>query len=222
MSGTCPPTGVASWQHQWRTGLVGYGWPMPANPPEQEGAPEMTTELLAAKYARVFAIVDLDGDGRAGLTDILALGARILTTFEANAALGSGKTYLDGLRGLWNVLVSNVNPDVLGRITLEQFQQAAEASWVKSAGGYDQSFGPLVDATLEIWDADRNGVIDLAEFTKLQQAVGTPPDQIQAAFQALDQDGDGALPCDQMRAIAQEFFTAQEQGAPGNQVFGQL
>jgi Ca2+-binding EF-hand superfamily protein len=182
----------------------------------------MTTELLATKYAKLFANVDRDGDGYAGLNDILDLGTRVLTAFAVSPATATGKSYLDALKTHWDVLTSNSQPDALGRITLEQFQEAAEAVYA-SAGGYDQVVVPLVEATLGILDSDGDGVVGATEFTTLLQAVGTsPPDQISMAFQALDPDGSGSMTADQLRIATREFFTSTEPDAPGNMIFGPI
>ena len=181
----------------------------------------MTTELLAAKYARLFANADQDGNGYIGLTDILDLGTRVLTAFGMSPTTGNGKAFLDALKTHWDALVANSQPDALGRVTLEQFQQAAAATYT-SADGYSQVVAPLVEATLGIVDSDGDGVVAEAEFTTLLQAVGIPPDRIPVAFQALDPDGSGSVTAGQLRTAVREFFTSNEQDAPGNLIFGQI
>jgi Ca2+-binding EF-hand superfamily protein len=181
----------------------------------------MTTELLAAKYARLFANIDQDGDGYAGLPDLQALGTRVLTAFGLSTTTGNGLEFMNALRSHWDTLVSHCQPDALGRITLEQAQQAAEEIYTP-AGGYDQTAAPLVDAALGVLDSNGDGVVATAEFTKMAQAVGTPADQIPGAFEAQDQDGDGTVTVDQLRNAAREYFTSTEQNAPGNALFGQV
>jgi hypothetical protein len=152
---------------------------------------------------------------------MLELGTRVLTAFQLSQTAPTGKAFMDGLTSLWQALAANSQPDALGRITLEQFKQTAETVFT-SAGGYDQTMGPLIEAGVGILDPDGDGVVGTDALTTLLEAVGAEPDHIPVGIQALDPDGNGTVTTDQLRTAAREFFTSTDQSAPGNAVFGQL
>ncbi|HXA59237.1 MAG TPA: EF-hand domain-containing protein, partial [Streptosporangiaceae bacterium] len=81
---------------------------------------------------------------------------------------------------------------------------------------------PVARAVIRLCDTDSDGQISLAEFTIMQQAYGTAPEDIATAFEMIDGDGDGDLSVTELEKAMQDFYVGRNPTAPGNWLFGEL
>ncbi|MGW2366739.1 EF-hand domain-containing protein [Streptomyces sp. NPDC001667] len=72
-----------------------------------------------------------------------------------------------------------------GKVTFDEY-----AAWA-GAEAFDTVCEPVLGALFDLVDTDKDGALDLPEFTSLRTALGNPAGSIASAFDALDTDGDG-------------------------------
>jgi EF hand len=179
-------------------------------------------DLLTRKHALAFGHLDRDQDQLASANDLTDLGVRLLSGFSDNPASPTGKALIGSIQDLWEALVAHCSLDPQGRLSPQEHHRGMMGAFVQDEGGYDRAFAPGVNAALKVADQDGDGVIGLAEFTILQNAFGTPDDQIEPAFRALDKDGSGRLALEDLGLAARQFYIGQKDGLPGNALFGEI
>ncbi|MFC5723497.1 EF-hand domain-containing protein [Streptomyces gamaensis] len=142
-----------------------------------------TTATPTTPTRRVFAMMDRDGDGVISADDYLSRIDRVVKA--------TGRTEDDPLvataraKGLkaWGVMDANAD----GRLTFEEYD-----AWVDGEK-FDTICQYALGSLFDLVDADGDGALDRAEFTTLRTALNNPPGNAEAAFGALDTDGDGRV-----------------------------
>ncbi|MGW7575878.1 EF-hand domain-containing protein [Streptomyces sp. NPDC054765] len=151
----------------------------------------MITDALRAEYEHRFSLYDTDGDGYLTAQDFTER-ARLLT-----AAVGEpeesakAQALCAGMRNTFEELAALADLDEAGRLDREQF--VAAFTRAGESGVLGRVVGPSVAATIALADADGDGVVSLADFATVHRAAGYSAAQAEAAFAALDQDGDGRV-----------------------------
>ncbi|MFD8594273.1 EF-hand domain-containing protein [Kitasatospora sp. NPDC059646] len=143
-------------------------------------APADTT---VSPKARIYAMLDTDGDGVASRHDYFVRIERVRRA--------TGRTDDDPLviaartagERAWAAMDANGD----GVMTYQEY-----AAWV-DAEKFDTVCQYALGALFDLADADRDGALDRAQFTALRQALGNRPDNADAAFDALDPTGTGLV-----------------------------
>lgn len=158
----------------------------------------MITDALRAEYEHRFSLYDTDGDGYLTAHDFTER-ARVLTDAVGEPE-GSAKAQAlaAGMRNTFDELAALADVEAAGRLDREQF--VAAFARAGASGMLGRVVGPSVAATVALADADGDGVVSLADFTAVHRAAGYSAAQAEAAFRALDQDGDGRLQVDAWQA----------------------
>jgi Ca2+-binding EF-hand superfamily protein len=90
----------------------------------------------------------------------------------------------------------------------------------------EEAFGSVVGATVdilfELFDLDRDDVLDRAELASLRRAFGVMGSDNDALFAALDQNGDDKLSAAEVRDAIERFFRRDDPDDPANLFFGPL
>ncbi|MGX7758146.1 EF-hand domain-containing protein [Streptomyces angustmyceticus] len=151
----------------------------------------MIPDALRAEYEQRFSLYDTDGDGYLTADDFTER-ARVLTAAVGEPD-GSAKARAlqAGMRNTFEELAALAEVDTAGRLDREQF--VAAFARAGATGLLGKVVGPSIAATVALADADGDGVVSLADFTAVHRAAGYSAAQAEAAFRALDQDGDGRL-----------------------------
>ncbi|MEU8773962.1 EF-hand domain-containing protein [Streptomyces sp. NPDC048606] len=184
----------------------------------------MTNDLLDRKLERAFAHLDADNSGVIDEHDIIALGARLL------AALGEPKdspkalAAIDGLVGFWHELFTELDLDRDGKVTPEEYSLGMTRLYKDGGAAYDRSFRPMAQALLTVVDTNGDGRISLEEFHTAQTAFDTrlEPAAAEALFARIDRNHDGFLSVDELLDAVREYYTGDDEDAPGNLLFGEL
>ncbi|MFI9251740.1 EF-hand domain-containing protein [Streptomyces sp. NPDC053069] len=140
------------------------------------------TAATAAR-ARIFAMMDADGDGIISAHDYLS---RVDRTVRA-----TGRTEDDPLvvaaraeaHKAWGAMDENSD----GQLTFDEYD-----AWV-GADKFDNICRFALGSLFDLADADGDGTLDKTEFTLLRTALNNAPGNAAAAFEALDADGDGRV-----------------------------
>lgn len=147
----------------------------------------------------VFAMLDTDGDGIVSRAEYAARAERV--------ARATGRTPDDPLvviartagERAWAAMDANGD----GGLTFDEY-----AAWA-GAEAFDTVCEPVLGALFDLADADGDGLLGLAEFTALRTALGNPAGNAEAAFAALDADGDGRVVRDDYVASIRAHVTGE-------------
>ncbi|MGW4893089.1 EF-hand domain-containing protein [Kitasatospora sp. NPDC004240] len=151
----------------------------------------------ATPKARVYAMLDTDGDGVASRHDYFVRIDR------AQRATGRGDddplviaARAAGERA-WAAMDSNGD----GVMTYDEY-----LAWV-DAEKFDTVCQYALGALFDLADTDGDGALDRPQFTLLRQALGNRAGSADAAFDALDDDGDGRVGRVQYLASIRAYVT---------------
>ncbi|MFD0277628.1 EF-hand domain-containing protein [Kitasatospora sp. NPDC127111] len=154
----------------------------------------------ATPKARIYAMLDTDGDGVASRHDYFVRIER------AQRATGRGDddplviaARATGERA-WAAMDANGD----GVMTYEEY-----VAWV-DAEKFDTVCRYALGALFDLADADQDGALDRSQFTTLRQALGNRPDHADAAFDALDRDGDGRVGRQEYLASIRAYVTGDD------------
>jgi hypothetical protein len=150
--------------------------------------------------ARIYAMLDTDGDGTASRHDYFVRIERARQATgraEDDPLVVAART--TGERA-WAAMDANGD----GVMTYEEY-----AAWV-DADKFDNVCRYALGALFDLADADQDGALQRSEFTALRQALGNPADNADAAFEALDADGDGRVHRDEYLASIRAYVTGDD------------
>ncbi|MGK5549466.1 EF-hand domain-containing protein [Streptomyces sp. URMC 127] len=159
--------------------------------------------------ARVFVMLDADGDGIISQDEYLAR--------TTNVVRATGRAEDDPLvvaaraggRQAWAAMDANGD----GKVTFEEYD-----AWA-GAEAFDTVCRPVLGGLFDLADSDGDGALTRPEFTALREALGNPPDHAHAAFEVLDADGDGLVSRDDYLASIRAHV-AGEGSAVGQALYG--
>lgn len=136
-----------------------------------------------AAHRLVFAMLDADGDGAVSKEEYMAR--------TRNVALAMGLKEDDQrvitARTLGERAWASMDADRDGKMTFDEY-----TAWA-GAEAFDTVCAPVLGALFDLADADQDGALDLSEFTALRTALNNPATNAEAAFAALDTNGDGRI-----------------------------
>lgn len=151
----------------------------------------MITDALRAEYEQRFTTYDTDGDGYLTAQDFTQR-ARILADAVGEPESSDKAAALrTGMRHTFEQLADLADVDRAGRLDREQFIKAFTRAATSEAIG--TVVGPSIAATIALADTDGDGMVSREDFATLHKAAGYSAAQADAAFSALDQNGEGRL-----------------------------
>ncbi|WP_171166953.1 EF-hand domain-containing protein [Streptomyces sp. I05A-00742] len=160
--------------------------------------------------ARVFAMLDADGDGVISQDEYLARTKNVMRV--------TGRTEDDPLvvaaRAAGERSWAAMDADGDGGMTFEEYD-----AWA-GAEAFDTVCRPTLAALFDLADLDGDGRLARREFLALREALGNPSANAEAAFAALDTDADGLVDRDQYLASIRAHVSGE--GSPvGEALYGQ-
>ncbi|GAA5012378.1 EF-hand domain-containing protein [Streptomyces hyderabadensis] len=182
----------------------------------------MESAIQQEKVMLLFKQLDTDADGFIDRRDVSALAQRILSGVGEDGDSPKGRELLSAFDQVWEQLARDADADRDGRVSREEFTQGMRAGQLTSQDAYDRYFHPGVAAAYRVIDRDGDGVVSRAEFGALQQAFGTPADQVDQIFGQFDTDGNGLLDATETTRHARDFYLSTDPSAAGNGLFGPL
>ncbi|QFZ18998.1 EF-hand domain-containing protein [Saccharothrix syringae] len=181
----------------------------------------MANQLQKGNVDRVFAALDLDGDGRLTWADFEVTARDIGREVDLGEDAPGVRELTAAYRRVWEYVCGAADTDLDDAVSKDEFEQAhldGELSteelvsrWVAAAA-----------RGFELVDADRDGRIDLDELTRMYRGAGVADAQAVAgtAFAAMDTDGDGWVDKDEWIASVRGLFTATEGTVKGARLLG--
>ncbi|MGW8762692.1 EF-hand domain-containing protein [Streptomyces sp. NPDC055815] len=161
--------------------------------------PQAAPQAPVTPKARIYAMLDTDGDGVASKHDYFVRIDR------AQAATGRADddplviaARATGERA-WAAMDANGD----GVMTYEEY-----IAWV-DADKFDNICQYALGALFDLADADQDGKLDRSQFTLLREALGNRADNAGSAFDALDADGDGRVGRAEYLASIRAYVTGE-------------
>lgn len=174
--------------------------------------------LLEQKYERLFALLDVNGDGVIAEDDFVLMADRVLVSFDGEIFAEKGRKYTEELMNYWRALRATADTDGDGRIDKAEFRQAVR----QVSGNFDTLIGPLYEAGFRFADRDDNGLVDKGEFAAVIAAIGVPAGEAEATFDQLAGAG-GQLTLDRLMTAATQYYCDEDPAnSASHQLFGVL
>lgn len=146
---------------------------------------------------RIFAMLDVDGDGVIARAEYLARVDRVAS------AMGRAPHHpvVAAARAAHEAVFQDMDGDRDGRVTFEEYR-----AWV-GHDAFERSCRPALGSLFDIADTDADGRLSRDDFVRLRTAAGNAGTDAAAAFDVLDTDDDGLLERDTYLASIKKFVT---------------
>lgn len=148
------------------------------------------SEARQTRFKRIFALYDANHDGHIDESDWVIIYERLAAMRKGP---GPSREQLVQAARVRFQSMREADADGDGRITEEEF--LAHAARSHTGPALSPSALELAHATFRAWDADGDGVINLADSVRAHVAFGLDPrvSEVIATFNRFDLDGDGVI-----------------------------
>jgi Ca2+-binding EF-hand superfamily protein len=178
----------------------------------------MLTDMQIENINRVFAMLDLDGDGRIGWKDFEALSYGIAKEFGLETKSTEVQGLLAAYKDVWDYVREAADLDKDGWVAKAEFEEAHSTQHL-SAGELLDKWQVAADQCFDVADRDADGYIDEDALASIYRAGGVADRQVaRAAFQAMDVSDDGQVNKAELSANVRALFTATDESMKGAQL----
>ncbi|WP_223279890.1 EF-hand domain-containing protein [Streptomyces sp. SDr-06] len=157
----------------------------------------MSSSGFDSPQHRIFAMLDVDGDGAITHAEYLARVDRAASAM----ARDTHHPVVAASRAAHEAVFADMDADRDGRVTFEEYR-----TWV-GHDAFERSCRPALGSLFDIADGDSDGRLNREEFTRLRTGTGNAESDANAAFEALDTDRDGLIDRDAYLAGIRDFVT---------------
>lgn len=179
------------------------------------------TPLRRRKLARMFAVLDLDGDGFVARTDYLRrvdAFARLRGWMEDTPEYQRNR---NASLEEWQGLCHGADVDEDGRVSRDEFLRYADAYLADRDAVRAYARGD-VQLLFDAMDTDGDGVITVDEYRGYLEVCGVETEAADTFFGHADLDRDGRITRAEMSHAMEEFLVSEDPRAGGNFLFGDL
>jgi Ca2+-binding EF-hand superfamily protein len=177
----------------------------------------MASEFQRQKINGVFQAMDADGDGFLDESDFRALTDRWLEVRGGDPGSTGHLTLTSIMMGWWTTLHAAADQDRDDRVTLDEVLLVVDLL-VDMEGAVTRTADAMFDAV----DENGDGHVSANEYRCMIEAWRGGATDTDTVFHLLDLDGDGYLSRAEFRQLWTEFWTGDNQDAPGTWVFGRF
>lgn len=181
----------------------------------------MLSEFQKKKISQLFRFFDADGNNTVEAEDMDIIVENFAKIFNWEMGDENSRNFGSAFKKYWRklMMVSDTNND--DKISLAEFLQAYERTLVND-NTYEQFVKPFLDNLFPLIDIDKDGNLQLNEFTKLYQGFRNPAESAQMVFNLLDVNGDGVLSREEVYQHFYDFHFSQDAAKPANAFFGTI
>lgn len=182
---------------------------------------EIDQRYLDHKAEQRFAQLDYDGNGFIEWSDYQSEALDVLRHFSTGEDSARGQAVIRAYREKWDDLVTAVDTDGDGRISLEEYKaHTTDANYRSTRANHlNRAIG---NAIMDLADSDGDGRISLEEFRKFPTPARAGAERAAEAFQRLDTDGDGYVSREEVHEIMEHYLSSSDHTDLGNQIFGNI
>ncbi|MBW4721526.1 EF-hand domain-containing protein [Saccharothrix obliqua] len=181
----------------------------------------MSEQLLTANIERVFAVLDLNGDGRVEWADFKTITEAVSREFAVPADAAEPANLLAAYREVWDYVRDVADADSDGAVTKQEFEHA-HLSGELSLDAVADLWAAVSDRCFELIDRDGDGHVDQAALAALYRAAEVADAELVAAtaFAAMDANSDGHVDKAEFTANVRGVFTATSESMKGAHMLG--
>ncbi|GAA2814239.1 EF-hand domain-containing protein [Streptomyces showdoensis] len=174
----------------------------------------MTTPHALDRVRLVFELFDADGNGHIEPADFVLMGNRAVAAVPGAQDSATARL-LDAFQQYWKTLESELDADLDGRISFEEFQAV-----VLSPERFDATVDEFAEALAGLGDPDGDGFVDRPEFLALMTAIGFEHANIEALFDAFEPVEGDRIPVATWADGIRDYYRPEKAGIPGDHLTG--
>ncbi|MCA9944368.1 MAG: EF-hand domain-containing protein [Anaerolineales bacterium] len=177
----------------------------------------MATEFQKNKWANMFKMFDVNGDGQIEQSDLDQFHDRLFKM----RGIGPGSAQYEELNGRFAQF-----GQALKQVTKVETLTMADwlAFWTNVASSPEmyQIVRPTSEAIFGLWDLNGDGQVSLQEYRKLCTVMRLGEGYADDMFAKLDLNQDGNISTEELMKLSDQYFVGDDPNAPGNLFFGPL
>ncbi|MYX41173.1 EF-hand domain-containing protein [Streptomyces sp. SID89] len=171
------------------------------------------TGIQQERLHQRFDLYDADRDGRIDRSDLEQEARRIVRAFEEPENSPRAQALLTAYPQMFDYLTERGGHAPGSAMTKDEFVAVAHQEMLQHGpAGFGRVLRPSIRAMVDLCDTDGDGQVNPAEFRIWLKAISGDIDA-EAAFSAIDADGDGRLTVDELVAAVGRYH-AGETDAP--------
>lgn len=176
------------------------------------------SELWTAKMTGSFHAFDTNGNGYITADDLEANKANVAAALNTSTDSAAYATFEDGYKVWADQMFANLDKDGDAHISLDEFLDFFSEASTEAITEMSEHYCAAVCAMADADDDDR---LSHEEYVRwVMRSNGASEADAEAAFSAIDADGNGyVIKEDLVRAMV-EFTAGVDETAPGNELFG--
>jgi Ca2+-binding EF-hand superfamily protein len=175
----------------------------------------VSTQMQTENIDRVFAMLDLNGDGRISWDDFETVTYGIAKEFGLDTKSAEVQGLLVAYKNAWDYIREAADLDKDGSVVKVEFEEAHSTQHL-SEGELLDKWQVAADRCFDVADRDADGYIDEDALASIYRAGGIADRQVaRAAFQAMGVNDDGQVDKAEFSAHIRGMFIATDESMKG-------
>lgn len=177
----------------------------------------MMNQTHSDNVDRVFAAIDLDGNGTINWNDFTTVAVNVGKEFGLDENAAEVKALAAAYRDLWDYIRESADFNDDASVDKAEFREA-HATQRLSSTELLQKWQNASDRAFDIADRDKDGLIDEEALVSIYRACDIDPTVARSAYQAMDANKDGRIDKTELSANVRGLFTATSDSAKGSRL----
>lgn len=180
-------------------------------------------DFLDRKLSKRFRVLDYNGDGFIEQIDFELSVTRLAEEFGHESESPARQRLLDLSLGFWHYLLQVADTNTDGRISETEYKNAFALGFLETTETFDQNYGPLLSAIMDIVDQDGDGKLTLNDEIRWTGAFMNLSEQVvRKSFHRLDQDSDGFITISELLEAIRGYYFDESPDSPAYWLLGPL